>query len=116
MRCCQDSTPASSSTFSASATVLRAHSALVGDRFVAGEAAAGAAVVEAPQQRLQDVQEGAGDRALVLARLAVPAAPGARVGLDAGLGVAVQRHGAAGAEDLLAAAVLMAAPGGSWRR
>ena len=33
--------------------------------------------MEAPQQRLQDLQEGAGDRALVLARLAVAGAPGA---------------------------------------
>ena len=50
---------------------------LGGDRLVAREAAAGAGVVEAPQQRLQHVQEGAGDRALVLARLAVAGAPGA---------------------------------------
>ena len=50
---------------------------LGGDRLVAREAAAGAAVVEAPQQRLQDLQEGAGDRTLVLARLAVAGAPGA---------------------------------------
>ena len=47
--------------------------------------------------------------------LAVPAAPGAGVGLNAGLGVAVQRHGAAGAEDLLAAAP-HGCTGGRWRR
>jgi hypothetical protein len=38
------------------------------------------------------------------ARLAVAGAPGAGVGHDAGLGVAVERHSTAGAEDLLAAA------------
>ena len=36
-----------------------------------------------------------------LARLSVPSAPGAGVGDNAGLGVAVQRHGTAGAENLL---------------
>jgi hypothetical protein len=39
---------------------------LLGDPFVGGEAYAGRGVVEAPQQRPQDLQEGAGDRTLVL--------------------------------------------------
>ena len=38
-----------------------------------------------------------------LARAALVGAPGACVGGYAGLGVAVQRHGSAGAEDLLTA-------------
>ena len=50
--------------------------------------------LEVPQQGLQHVQEGPGDRpALPLAWLPVPGAPGPRVGGNAGLGVAVQRHG-----------------------
>jgi hypothetical protein len=43
----------------------------VGDRLIAREARPGAGVVESPQQRLQALQEGAGDRTLVLAPLAV---------------------------------------------
>ena len=39
----------------------------VSNRLITGEAAASAAIVEAPQQRLQHVQEGAGQRPLVLA-------------------------------------------------
>jgi hypothetical protein len=74
---------------------------LGGDRLVGGEAAAVPAIMEAPQQRLQHVQEGPGDRPAVLARLAVPGAPGARIGANAGLGVAVQRHGTARTEYLL---------------
>jgi len=35
----------------------------------------------------------------------MPGAPGAGVGHDAGLGIAVQRHGAARAEDLLVASI-----------
>ena len=47
--------------------------------------------LEVPQQGLQHVQEGPGDRpALPLAWLPVPGAPGARVGGNAGIGVATQ--------------------------
>ena len=116
MRFCQVSTPAHSRAFSASATVLAGALGLGGDRLVGREAAAGAAVVEAPEQGLQHLQEGAGDRAFVLARLAVSGAPGAGVGQDAGLGVAVQRHGAAGAKDLLTAVTSHGRTSGRWRR
>ena len=57
-----------------------------------------------PQQGAQNVQGGAAQGAAPLPRLAVQAVPGAAVGGNAGLGVAVQRHSAAGAEHLLAAA------------
>jgi hypothetical protein len=50
-------------------------------------------------------QEGAGDRAAMLAWLAVSGAPCAGVGQDADLGVAVERHSTIGAENLLPAAV-----------
>ena len=58
--------------------------------------------MEAPQQGLQDVQEGPGDRALVLARLLVPGIPGFGEGGNAGLGVAVQGDSTAGAVNSLA--------------
>src|SRR6476620_2640860 len=90
IRFCQVSTPAHSSLQrfgNRAARALRPG----GDRLVAREAAAGAGIVKAPQQGLQHLQEGAGDRALVLlAGLAVSGAPGAGVGGNAGLGVAVQ--------------------------
>src|SRR5689334_22472412 len=73
---------------------------LRGDRLVGGEAAAAAAIVEAPEQRLQDLEEGSSNRALMLPRLAVPGAPGPRVGGDTAFGIAVQRHGGAGAKHL----------------
>jgi len=65
---------------------------LLGDALVAGKAAAVPAVVKGPQQRHQDALEGHGDRAVVLPRLTVPDAPGPRVGGNADLGIAVQRH------------------------
>jgi hypothetical protein len=103
MRFCQVSTPAHSSAFSTSATVLRAHSALPAMVFVGGEAAAAPGVVEVPDQRLQDAQERSGDRVTVLAWPALGGGPGPIIGHDAGLGIAVQGNSTPGAEDFLAA-------------
>ena len=61
---------------------------LDGDHHVGREAAAGAAVVGPRQQRLQDLQEGLGDRGLFCWLAGGVDAPGARVGGNAGLGVA----------------------------
>ena len=77
--------------------------ALRSDRLVARKAAAGAGVVEHPQQGTQDVQGGTAQGAAPLARLTVQAVPGAAVGGDAGFGVTVERDGTAGAEHLVAA-------------
>ena len=106
IRFCHVITPASSSTFSASATVLRAHPALSAIASYDGKHRPSRLLWKPHSRALQNLEEGAGDRTLVLTRPTVPGAPRARVGGYAALGVAVQRHGAAGTEHLLAAAAL----------
>ena len=103
MRFCQVSTPAHSRAFSASATVLRAHSALVAIASYDGK--------QQPERELWKPHSSASRtsrKARVIGPLCWPGwrcwAPQARVDQDAGLGVAVQRHDAAGAEHLLASA------------
>ena len=71
-----------------------------GDCFVTREADTGRALWKPHSSASSTSRKARVIGPFLLARLAVPGAPGLRVGQDAGLGVAVQRDGAAGAEHL----------------
>lgn len=74
----------------------------VGDALVAWEAAAGSAVVESPEERLEDVEGRAAQGAAVLAWLSVCSVPDVGVFLEPCFCVSVERYGFAGSEDFYA--------------
>jgi hypothetical protein len=100
MRFTQDRRPTCSRARIASYTVPLAQPAASAIASYDGEALAGRGVVQAPEQRGEHRQRLRADLAVGLAFLLV-AHQGARHHHHADLGVAVERHEAAGAKDLL---------------